>query len=327
MSEHFFNFHDIILVVTAYSCLLFVLIISSKRERHVSDYFLIGFFIAQTAIPLHILINYSAGVSNAVLEFSPTLFRFFDIAFWIESPLLLWYTRSLLYKGYKFTRKDLWFFVPMLLYVLYIIFSYYGVNLESKIKFLDEHKTAQAPSIHHTLAVIRESIRVLFGLMCLFEIRQAQQQIKDQYSSIESINFSWLGLLSIAYVIERSWALLIALTAIFRPEMQSSFFNLLGLAGNYLRLLLISGLILFSLTRSRVFKGSVSKENTKSTEKDFVVNMALVERLEKHMQTEKPYLQHMLNLEQLAMQINVPTRTLSKTINGHFHTNFYEFIL
>jgi len=326
MSEHILNFHDVILVVTAYLCLLFVLIIISKRERHISDYFIIGFFVAQTAIPLHILINYSNGISITAFELSPILFRFFDIAFWIESPLLLWYTRSLLYKDFSFKRKDLWFFLPMLFYILYISSTYYSVDLNTKINFLEQAKTVTAPSTHHTVTVVRESISLLFGLLCLYEINHARNQIKNHQSSIESINFNWLGLLTGAYVFAWALALVFALTTIFKPEMDVSFYNLLGLTGNYLRLFLISALILFSITRSRLFRGSVSKENKPSKEKDFKVDESLVTKLEKHMQEQKPYLAHMLNLDQLAKQLNIPTRTLSKTINGHYQTNFYEFI-
>lgn len=326
MSDQVFNFHDIILVVTGYLCLLFVLIISAKRDRHISDYFLIAFFLAQTAIPLHVLINYSDGFSGTVLEFSPALFRFFDFAFWIESPLLLWYTRALLYKDFKFRRNDLWFFAPVILYILYISITFFSVDLNTKITLIEGFKTTTAPSTQHTIALLRELIRVLFGLMCLYEIRQAQQQVRDQYSSIEAINFSWLTVLTIAFVIERSWVLILALTATFKPGMDSSYYNILGLAGNYLRLILVSGLIIFSLTRSRIFKGTVAKEEHHSSEKDFKVDLKLIEKIEQFMQNEKPFLQHMLNLEQLSNQINIPARTLSKTINTHYQTNFYEFI-
>ena len=326
MSDQVFNIHDIILVVTGYLCLLFVLLISAKRDRHISDYFLIAFFLAQTAIPLHILINYSDGFSTTVLQFSPGLFRFFDFAFWIESPLLLWYTRALLYKDFKFTKKDLWYFAPVLLYIIYISITFYSADINTKVTLIEAFKTTQAPSVQHTIAVIREFIRVLFGLMCLIEIRRAQQQIKDQYSSIETINFSWLGVLTIAFVIERSWVLVIALTATFAPEMNSSYYNILGLAGNYLRLALVSGLIIFSLTRSRIFKGSVSKETPLKNEKDFQVDLGLISRLEHQMLIEKPYLKHSLNLEQLAKQLDIPARVLSKSINNHFQTNFYEFV-
>ena len=44
------------------------------------------------------------------------------------------------------------------------------------------------------------------------------------------------------------------------------------------------------------------------------------------MLTQKPYLSHHLNLDELANQLSMHPRALSVTIKNHFNTNFYEFI-
>ena len=44
------------------------------------------------------------------------------------------------------------------------------------------------------------------------------------------------------------------------------------------------------------------------------------------MQEHKPYLNHLLTLDNLATQIFMPPRQLSQVINRHFKQNFFEFI-
>ena len=49
-------------------------------------------------------------------------------------------------------------------------------------------------------------------------------------------------------------------------------------------------------------------------------------KIERHMQEQKPFLSHYLNLEGLAKQLSMHPRALSVAIKHNFHTNFYEFI-
>ena len=44
------------------------------------------------------------------------------------------------------------------------------------------------------------------------------------------------------------------------------------------------------------------------------------------MTSQKPYLDPLLTLDNLAAQSNIPARQLSQLINRHFEKNFFEFI-
>jgi AraC-like DNA-binding protein len=173
----------------------------------------------------------------------------------------------------------------------------------------------------------REAIRVIFAVLCLMDIRHAHLQIRDRYSSIEKIDFTWLSFLVIAFLVLRIWVLFVVLIAFIGPGMGSSFFNRLGLIGNYGTFAMISYLIFFSLTRSRLFtEDEQEKPNQQPEIREYTVDPQLTKKIEQHMQTEKPYLHHFLNLEQLATQLEMHPRALSVTIKQHFDTNFYEFV-
>ena len=327
MSDAIFNFHDTLLLATAFQSFLFVLlIIALKKDLYLSDMFLIGFFLAQTAIPIHLIVVYGEAASEVALAWSPNLFRMFEIAYWIEGPLLLWYTRSLLFKEFRLRKRDCIFLIPALSYLVYLLATFYSWDLAAKTQYILEYRDLKAPSIPHLIEALRESIFVVFGIMCLIEIRHAQQQIHHRYSNIEKIDFVWLASLVAAFILLRAWTLIVVGVAFLQPYLDDAIFNALGLGGNYLMFGIINVLIFFSMTRSAVFAGKISRSSIHSESDDIELDPELTQRIQNHMQLHKPYLSHYLNLDELANQLSMHPRALSVAIKNNFQTNFYEFI-
>jgi AraC-like DNA-binding protein len=327
VSEAIFNIHDTLLLATSFQSLLFVLLLMGlKRDLHLSDFFLIGFFLAQAAIPIHLLISYGEVFSDIALKQSPILFRMFDIAYWLEGPLLLWYTRSLLFKEFHLSKIDFLFLAPATFYMIYTLATFYSWETAEKILYVQEYRDLQAPSVPHILEAARELIFVAFGLMCLIEIRHAQQQIHHRYSNIEKIDFGWLATLVATFMVVRSWMLLVIGVAFLKPDLGVEAFNAMGLMGNYLMFALINALIFFSMTRSSVFAGKISKAHIHTNNDEAEANPEVSKHIQQHMEMHKPYLSHYLNLEQLANQLSMHPRALSVAIKINFQTNFYEFI-
>lgn len=327
MSAHILNFHDTVLLATGFQSLLFIfLILLVKHDRHISDYFLIGFFIAQIAIPMHVLVNYNYEIRILGLEFSPNLFHIFDIAYWIEGPLLLWYTRSILYKNFALRNKDALYLLPTFIYFIYMSVVFYSLDSHDKVQFLTIEQNADAPSMQHGIAAVREGLRVFFGVLCLIDIRQARNELRDRFSNIEKIDIGWLSILVVAFTAVRVWILLVVSVALFLPNLGDSIFNYLGLGGNYLTFALITALMFLSLQRSSIFDGHMTDDLAVSTPEADELNPELTRRIENHMRHEKPYLLPLLNLDQLASQLSMHPRALSIAIKKHFKTNFYEFV-
>jgi AraC-like DNA-binding protein len=327
VSDAIFNFHDTLLLATAFQSFLFVLlIIVLKRDPHLSDLFLIGFFLAQSAIPIHLIVVYGEVASDVAIAWSPNLFRLFEIAYWIEGPLLLWYTRSLLFKEFRLKRTDFVFLIPAFSYLVYLLLTFYSWDLDSKTQYILEYRDLKAPSVPHLIEALREGIFVVFGVMCLIEIRHAQRQIHHRYSNIEKIDFVWLASLVAAFILLRSWTLIVVGVAFLEPYLDDAIFNALGLSGNYLMFGIINTLIFFSMTRSGVFAGKISRSSIHSENHDVELDPQLAERIQNHMLLHKPYLSHYLNLDELANQLSMHPRALSVAIKNNFQTNFYEFI-
>lgn len=328
MSDPIFNFHDTLLLATSFQSLMFVvLILFVKHERHVSDFFLVGFFLAQAVIPIHILINFGEMVRTIALESSPNWFHALEIALWLEGPLLLWYTRSVLYKDFTLSLSDVFFLVPAILYTMYLIPAFYLQDFSTKVLLIEQYRQTETPSSFRTIDSGREFLRVLFGIFCVIIIRRARAQIRDRYSNIERIDFAWLSYLVIAFTIARGWIVLVLLITNFAPNLGAPIYNYMGLAGNYLTFALITTLMFYSLQRSSLFDEHITEENDKQTkEEELQVDPELTKRIENFMASKKPYLMHSLNLEQLSTQLEMHPRALSVTIKRHFKTNFYEFV-
>lgn len=334
MEQVIFNTHDVVLLMTAYQCILFaILLLTVKREKHISNVFLAFFLLQQAAIPLDILISFGAEFREIALGWSPNLFYVFGFGYWLEGPLLLWYTRSLVYKDYHLTRRDLVYLLPFAAYLIYQILFYYSLDTGDKTHLQEEYNLFLAPQYMNYVTLFREVFRVVLGFMCLVEIKRYSQHITTNYSTIDKLDLSWLKLLVIGFLAIRTWAMLVIVLILISIHfgIQTNF-EIMGLMGNYTTFLLVSVLIFFGLGHSAVWGGLERKNNSevddpvKEEQSKEKIKPEMIEQISRYMESEKPYLTPSLTLEKLAGLLKIQPRLLSNIINRHFDCNFFEFI-
>lgn len=337
MYEVIFNTHDVVLLMTAYQCILFaLLLLTIKREHYIRNVFLAFFLLQQAAIPLDILISFGEEFRHVAIEWSPNLFYVFGFGYWLEGPLLLWYTRSLIYKDYRLKLTDLVYLLPFIVYVGYQLIFYYSLDVSDKKTIQEQYDLALAPQVMNYVTMFREAFRVALGIICLIEIKRYTQHIRTNFSDIDKIDLTWLKILVIGFLVIRFWAVLVAAMIILSISFGiSTDFETMGLLGNYTTFLLVSVLIFFGLGHSSVFEGleqkhnvepeSIKDEQEPEHQKD-KIKPELIEQVSRYMETEKPYLTPALTLEKLAGQLKLQPRLLSNIINRHFDCNFFEFI-
>ncbi len=69
MYDVIFNTHDVVLLMTAYQCILFaLLLLTIKREKYIRNVFLAFFLLQQAAIPLDILISFGAEFRHIAIK-------------------------------------------------------------------------------------------------------------------------------------------------------------------------------------------------------------------------------------------------------------------
>jgi AraC-like DNA-binding protein len=148
--------------------------------------------------------------------------------------------------------------------------------------------------------------------------------LKNNYSSIEKIDFSWLGLLIGGFLTAWFWVLFTQIIA--GTSVSPAVSDAMGIAGNYLIFALINSLVFYSLAHSDVFEGVSLKLQGRRTEDSEPLAPECIESLERIMREEKPYLEPNITLEKLADRVQISPRSLSSIINRHFKQNFFEFI-
>lgn len=328
MKAVLFNMHDLALLFTVYQCLLFALfLVTLKRGKRKTHLLLAAFLLSQAAIPLDNLINFGEMFRETALQFSPNLFYSFGLAYWVEAPLLLFYIRSLIYKDYQFRRYDMLLLVPFMLYTIYFANNWWLEEEVTKIAALQGDTIANSPFYERAIHLFREIFRVACGVLCLMELSKYQKQLKQQVAETDSVDLTWLKILVLGFLGVRVIGVFTALAIISAYEI--GFYidhEFLGLSSNYVVILIVSGLIFFSAGYSTIFRG-IERQATPTTAKEKPkIAPQQVEKITHYMHLNKPYLNHLLTLENLAKQLDISPRILSHIINHHFNKNFFEFI-
>ncbi|MGL1959373.1 MAG: helix-turn-helix domain-containing protein [Colwellia sp.] len=328
MKEVLFNTHDLVLLFTIFLCLAFtVFLFFLKKGKKLSNFLLASFLITQAAIPLDNLINFGEAFKNFALNISPNLFYTFGLAYWIEASLLLFYVRSLIYKDFTLTKKDLWYLLPFLAYTIYFTFDWLLLDHQLKMAALQGNIIATSPMIDRIIHIVRGCLRCALGILCLIELHKYDKHIKNEVAELVSVDLTWLKVLVIGFLIIRVDAIFVALAIIFSYEMGINIdHEILGLTANYAILLLIIGLIFFSAGHSPLFKGIDNKLDKEKSKVDESFDPDEIKAIELYMKQSKPYLNHLLTLDNLANQVSLTPRYLSSLINRHFEKNFFEFI-
>lgn len=310
-----------------YQCLLFALfLVVFKRRKRRGNVLLATFLVSHAAIPLDNLINFGTAFRAWAIDFSPNIFYVFGTAYWLEGPLLLFYVRAMIYKDYHLKRVDWLYFLPFVIYVCWESYSYYQLDFATKVEILKGYDTYLAPDYTRAIGAFRELFRFALGVMCVMELVRYQRQIKNEFADIERIDLTWLKVLVIGFLLIRADAILVNGALISSVQFKYFIdFELLGLASNYTVMLLITALIFFNLGFSRAFEGIQEPVEEKIPEKSSI-NPEQVQLLERYMSEKKPYLNCLLNLDNLAGQLHMSPRALSTLINRHYEQNFFDFI-
>ena len=329
MKAVLFNLHDVVLLITIYQCVLFALFLWFFRGKKSGNGVLALFLLACAAIPLDNLIMFGTAFRQWAINFSPNIFYVFGHAYWLEAPLLLFYVRAMVYKDYSIKRREWLFFLPFVAYSIYELLHYYSLDYATKMAILQGYDTFKAPEYTRALNLFREVFRFSCGILALVELRRYQKRIKDEFADIEKIDLTWLNILVMGFLAVKVDAVIGVLALISSVELHYFIdFEFLGLASNYTVMLLISALIFFNLGFSRVFAGIPESEPVEEDKPDNkpTINPEQISHLEQFMKDKKPFLNCLLNLDNLSGQLQMSPRSLSNLINRYYQQNFFDFI-
>lgn len=324
MGAVIFNIHDMVLVMTALLCCLFALmVVVSHKFKRASAYLLAGFLIAHALIAVHELILFGGQFRWIVLDISPNLFFIGSFAYCLDGPLLYLYVVSLLYSDFRFRKKYLWHLLPIVFYSIYMLVAYYLQSDEFKGYAIRGFRFDMIWQYLQIDTLVKAS-RFGYLLLCLFLIREYRDRLKETRSDIEAIDLSWLKLLVVGFLTVIFVDLLLSGTKLVTPELK--VLVLIGLSSYYAVFILVNLLLFFSAVNiSSLERIKQNPQRQKNGSQD-TVDPEYIERIRCFMRDSKPYLMTNITFDALSEQLDIPSRELSATLNGHFKMNFYEFI-
>jgi AraC-like DNA-binding protein len=321
-----FELHDMATMMTVVLCFLFAaMIVASGKFKPISAYLLSAFFLSQSLLSLHELVLYGDQLRYTVLGISPNLFFIAGFGYAIDGPLLYLYANSLIRKDFTIRASHRLHILPLLGYSVFLVFAYYIQEQSTKSQIINQY-LFDLQWHFVTSDTLIKIIRLVYFLLALNLIKKYREQLKQSRSSIEDVDLTWLKILVLGFSAVALVGVILALAKVLTlfVEIDVVWLMFLGLTTYYATLFLVCSLLFFSALN--ISSVAEVKERTEKSHTGYQADPEYIERVERLMNQEKPYLMSNITFDALSQQFDVPPRELSATLNGHFKKNFYEFI-
>lgn len=321
--------YDIKVIFSAliiFQCLFFTLyLLSQANARTGRNAWLGGFLLARMAAAAGSFFDHFLEVRAVLLASAPWTLLLSMPFYYLAIPLLYFYILSLTREGFKFRVRHLLHLLPFFIASLLVIWKV-GTTPAVALRAALEQGT-RYPSVVRTVILSTQDAQFLgYAIAALFEVRSYRRRIKDLYSAVEKINLSWLGNLLVGFI---AWQ---TLSIVEYAVWEARFINLsiaLFIFNQAVFLVFVSLIFMKGLRQPVIFLGLDSPKAQKKYEKTLLPEPVKTEykaRLLRFMEEQKPFLNPLLSLPDLASAIKIPAHHLSQVLNGCFQQNFFDFI-
>lgn len=319
-----FNFHDVILIMTAMQCLFFGILISvTNTQRLKSTFFLAAFLFAHAMIPINELVMWGTDFKAFIRASLPGVYFIPTIAYYLDGPLLYLCINYLVFRDFRLKKIHLLHLLPFTVFVVLMWSMFFSNSYEQRIYMISTESLVYSPN-YVGMEFLNKCIRVLYALACFVLISRYKNLLRDNLSNLITVHITWLKVLVTGFL-----AVMILETILVGAKvlnLDPSLFTTLGLTGNYLSFLLVN-LLVFTATRHFwIFEKVTDEEIDEKPVDEKFVNPEIAERLDAAIRANKVYLDPDLTLDTLAESVSIAPRDLSILINRHFGINFYEFV-
>lgn len=333
-----FNFHDVILLMTAMLCCFFaLLLIATNPPKNISNYFLAAFLIAHAFIPLHELILWGANFKVLVREHVPGIYFIGGFAYYLDAVLLYFYVKSLVFRDFHVRPKDYLHLIPLGLFAIFMLLAFYRFPAATRLEWINTEVFVYSPG-HIAMDFLCKFLRVGYCVAGFLLIYKYKDILKNTHSNIEKVDILWLKILVVGFTLVTSMEAFLALAKMaglftdydfLHPDPDGNPIEYIGLSGYYAVFFLVCTLVFTSMryfSNFEAVKQKEPKEPPKKSAQEKLLNPEYADKIDTTMRSQKTYLNPELTLDMLAENLAIPAKDLSMIINRHFNLNFYEFI-
>ena len=317
---------------------IYLLLYNENAIKTFANYLLASYFIfCISCLSVYVLIIYG------IIIDVPYLYKITAPINFLLPPIVYLYVRVMLFNKQKLKILDFLHIIPFLL-VLINYLPFYLLPISNKKDIIQELfkdiNTSYKIQVGYLSEYIINIFRILQNLIYLifqwkliitFNKQNKNIEVEKQINNV----IKWLRIFTSLSTISLIAFILLAFTALAFQDIYADGF--IFHLPDYIFASCFFIISTYLLTHPSIFAGLpfIKYKQTPSTlilnqtdympyiEQDYSTEIAII--LD-YFETKKPYLKKGLNISQLAVEINIPTRLISFIINQHFEMRFNEFI-
>jgi len=270
---------------------------------------------------------YSRTVTREILFFVP----FMQVL--LIGPVVFFYTKSLLNTSFKLSGKDIFHFVPALLYIIYSVIVFITDKfILDDYYFYADGRDKDLANWYQIAGVISMGVYLIFSLKYYYRYKSL---IFETVSYAETILFMWIRNFLLAFLLILILRVVFFMTNPEWGEFGSQFWHYLAFSivffyiaiNGYANAVRLSVLQPVSLQPEvNVFvedQLDTSPTNSPSNDKE---TAHWKDKIEQLMVNEHRYQNPKLTLYDVAQELDTTTKTISSTINNGFQMNFNDYV-
>ncbi|MCU0471027.1 MAG: helix-turn-helix domain-containing protein [Arcicella sp.] len=303
--------------------LFLILLIQSKIEKSKADTWLM----LSLGMSACLLLFYYDNLSSQPIL--PKFIQFFGFSLpLLSSPILYFYIKTLSLGSEPLSKKRLLHFIPFL--VVFLIF----ISNHQSIFIAKGYPHYHALTSNFVIYFTTFSLAIVSGVYSILSLKilyKYQKSLPHTHSFTEEITLNWLK-----WIVLVNLFMFLILFCIIKFGVNIgllTYENLFDVVGTILSLYVLF-LGYFGFKQTTFFTNfnynSGIEESSKAIYRNSGLNGTnieqIFEKLEIHLEQNKPYLDENLNLFTLAQQIQVTSNQLSQVINQKTSSNFFNYI-
>lgn len=315
-----------IFLIAAFNALFFAILIFQKKKA-LHDKILICWLIY-----LGLYTGTYALLSDTLFTDFHLLSASFISLLMLHGPFLYLYIYSLVDEKIQIYRKNLFHFVPFILFNVFLLISSLLPEISENIR-LDHIESEHGPPLFFVLFLILTALSgPIYFILSIRLFKKLDINIFNNFSTSENINLDWLR--KLVYSFGAVWTVLMIFASLHHVlQLFSWIFCTDGLFLSLSVFIILIGY--FGLKQKEIFIHYPDQSTEYITEPKIKYAGVLlnevdaenyVSKINHFMLTEKPYLDANLTLPHLATMLHIPSHILSRVINEKFGLNFFDFI-
>lgn len=315
---HFSDFTTLALLLGCTQGLFLALLLINKPVNKTANRILASLMIAYSSFIIYV----TSEITQIYLEY-PHLYGITKGVTFLFGPLHYLYALSLISQKFNFSRKYFYHVIPFIAFYLYFLFPFYLQSGTEKLHFLQmiETKGPTPGLIFFSWFIVFHGLSYMIATLSI--LKKHQLRIKDNFSTVDKINLKWLRNITGLTLIIWITGLIVEILQLFNYTTPFTISVPLTIA------ILIYTMGYLGLKQSEIFSGNhKSAESAKYQRSGLSADKAqkLNKKLIQIMDSEKPFIDSNLKLNQLAKILATTPNHLSQVINEEQKQNFFDFI-